>query len=970
MESEPPSGPSSPQHKRIKLESASPEPSTGEDIPEDLEENQCCICLQALVDRTVVPPCSHEFCFECLMIWTEQSRRCPLCSQDIGEYVIHNIRSRYDYQKHFLPPMRSKSPAMLPMRSLPARNTNTRGRNRIPREIRERSRRERDERIEADRFERAVAKRRWIYKHDLYAKHVASNGHTRYRPYPTPAQFSASQELISRATSFLRRELLVWPDMDIEFLTTFIISLMKAIDIRSESAVKLLAEFLDMDAPYVEGRRHVNAEHFAHEVYSYVRSPYKDLFVYDSVVQYDDPSTESPPRRRQQHSSRWREPSLSPSPSPSSSSPLPEPPRSRLRSRSRPGSRLPSSLYHSPPPPDRSPGREIRRSGARSVSSPRSRSGSWSPSGRTYPSLRQRERDLNRSLSPQGEKSQERRRSTETSLRRRHRHRSPEHDDVLSHSGYRHKPRDAGASLRDDSRRSSSRQLSVRSKGKRRARSDDEVFEGDAASVSWGPSDPAPSSGSPLALAKDITTDLRDDFISEMNSHVSPTMSGIAVTRPTQSDNKHEPSRKVTVVDSEGRQATLDHNDAPRISKPSSSAGLTRSRNRTLLDSVQAHLNLNAPKGLALKSVSGTKHSSQPSGSSKPVSTPSTSDVQRPSLLLRLSDVRTGEDGNFVDTQGATDDSSKISIANSHPPVHPQRTEEQMVPESRPPPPTTLAPAISPSGSSTSMVAIDTITTTLSAKPDAAPGPNVHDRLGQLKQQIRMNRPSAPIVSNSIPPPKSNDVDSFRSGPHRATVSDMNVTAYSNHEVADGTSHAHDAFHIERSLNRNRDPSNRVADRITKSSSLDMDIDVSIDSGVDNTYDIPDTSIPTNAPSGRDASNSSAWARDTVDSSRNMLLRRLEEEKRKIIQSRFETRGDVSHGRADTHTGVNSGSGGAGPVGLGLNTNNALNITSVSGTSSFPSLDSNTLEMEAKLRMRARLKVRLASEKRGGASGG
>lgn len=75
----------------------------------------------------------------------------------------------------------------------------------------------------------------------------------------------------------------VWDDLDVEvrivhfsffytynldiysqFLTSFIISLMKSIDIRSESAVKLLAEFLDMDAPYVEGGRHLNAEHFAH----------------------------------------------------------------------------------------------------------------------------------------------------------------------------------------------------------------------------------------------------------------------------------------------------------------------------------------------------------------------------------------------------------------------------------------------------------------------------------------------------------------------------------------------------------------------------------------------------------------------------------------------------------------------------------------------------------------------------------
>jgi E3 ubiquitin-protein ligase Topors len=144
-------------------------------------------------------------------------------------------------------------------------------------------------------------------------------------------------------TIFLRRELLVWPNADVEvcvptyyiaipdprlstqpnlyhfepwqFLVTFVISLMKSIDIRTESAVKLLAEFLDMETQYVAGERHVNAEHFAHgpsefwallppfafcshlspplfffflgflEIYCYLRSPYRDLGVYDSVVQ-------------------------------------------------------------------------------------------------------------------------------------------------------------------------------------------------------------------------------------------------------------------------------------------------------------------------------------------------------------------------------------------------------------------------------------------------------------------------------------------------------------------------------------------------------------------------------------------------------------------------------------------------------------------------------------------------------------
>ncbi|KAF8811319.1 hypothetical protein BYT27DRAFT_7090135 [Phlegmacium glaucopus] len=241
-------------------------------------ENSCSICLHSIADRTVIPKCSHEFCFECLLVWTEQSRRCPLCSQVVGEYLIHSIRSRYDYRKHYLPPLRTSPPPFRPAQT-----------NAVLQTTRQRRRREREwgtrESDEADKLERSIAKRRWIYRHDLYAKHVASNAYTKYRPYPTPAQFAASQDLISRTTTFLRRELQIWEGLDVEFLTTLIISLMKSIDIRSESAVKLISEFLDMDAPYIPGGRHVNAEHFAHEVYSYVRSPYKDLFVYDTVVQ-------------------------------------------------------------------------------------------------------------------------------------------------------------------------------------------------------------------------------------------------------------------------------------------------------------------------------------------------------------------------------------------------------------------------------------------------------------------------------------------------------------------------------------------------------------------------------------------------------------------------------------------------------------------------------------------------------------
>ncbi|KZP24042.1 hypothetical protein FIBSPDRAFT_857833 [Athelia psychrophila] len=63
---------------------------------------------------------------------------------------------------------------------------------------------------------------------------------------------------------------------------------MKAVDVRSEAAVRLPPEFLDVDGREV-------AEHFAHEVYAYLRSPYRDLSVYNSVVQYDTTENIPPP---------------------------------------------------------------------------------------------------------------------------------------------------------------------------------------------------------------------------------------------------------------------------------------------------------------------------------------------------------------------------------------------------------------------------------------------------------------------------------------------------------------------------------------------------------------------------------------------------------------------------------------------------------------------------------------------------
>ncbi|KAI0690369.1 hypothetical protein BC835DRAFT_1281137, partial [Cytidiella melzeri] len=276
-----------------------PPPQEAPQEEEDVDVEHCSICLQPLSDRTMIPACSHEFCFECLLVWTEQSRKCPLCSGQMGEYLIHDIRSKYDFSKHYLNPLRTSPRPDPPI----VRNAGTQ-RRRQRREVMwgmsERRERER-ERMAADELDRAIEKRRWIYRHGLYAKHVASNPYTRYKPFPTPAQFASNPDLISRATIFVRRELRVWDSLDVEFLTTFTVSLMKSIEIRSESAIKLLAEFLDMDT-----NERTNAEHFSHELYCYLRSPYRDLARYDAVVQYDTPE-HVPAVEYRQRSRRWEE---------------------------------------------------------------------------------------------------------------------------------------------------------------------------------------------------------------------------------------------------------------------------------------------------------------------------------------------------------------------------------------------------------------------------------------------------------------------------------------------------------------------------------------------------------------------------------------------------------------------------------------------------------------------------------------
>ena len=134
----------------------------------------------------------------------------------------------------------------------------------------------------------------------LTIQHIPSNPSTGFRPNPTPRQIADTPVLLQRATAFLRRELRIWGLADVEFLLTYVLNLLKAIDLRSEPFIRLLRDVLEPDTLTTmadgdgrhrdrergEMRQYPNAaEHLAHELHSWLRSPFKELWRWDALAQ-------------------------------------------------------------------------------------------------------------------------------------------------------------------------------------------------------------------------------------------------------------------------------------------------------------------------------------------------------------------------------------------------------------------------------------------------------------------------------------------------------------------------------------------------------------------------------------------------------------------------------------------------------------------------------------------------------------
>ncbi|KAJ9480353.1 RING-type domain-containing protein [Pseudozyma hubeiensis] len=248
------------------------------DDDDDDDDEWCLIChTHPIVDRTFLPACLHsQFCFVCILRWIDIKRTCPLCLRSIGNFVIHSVRSDDDFLRYHLPP-----PPLL------VRSASTTTASTSRREITTQVQRARTTRVShTDPLQANVlAFRRFVYRNSLYAHHIGSNPRTGFSAAPTPARIRhdtrhATGEIVTRISTFLRRELSLFPGVDVEFVTKYVVSLTQVWPLPDDSMVKLVAEVLGEEAE--EGR----ARHLLHELECWLRSGRRELSRWDAVVQY------------------------------------------------------------------------------------------------------------------------------------------------------------------------------------------------------------------------------------------------------------------------------------------------------------------------------------------------------------------------------------------------------------------------------------------------------------------------------------------------------------------------------------------------------------------------------------------------------------------------------------------------------------------------------------------------------------
>lgn len=263
----------------------------------------CAICLGNCTNKCFSDSCMHQFCFQCLLEWSKIKAECPLCKQSFKS-IIHNVKSNEEYDEHIVEVPRNDDVRLignedmwfLPVPIPPSRHefhvrttftVDSRGEhaiqemllthplaasgrmtinNGIPRNIYPNRHR---------RDYSATSFRRSIYAQNLWVT-IMPDFTGRYRDC-SPTFFRNNPAARQRLVPWLNRELnaLLFENTQlIMHLVDLVMEQLLLHHICSRTFRNLLHEYLDM-----------KTDHFVHEFYSFMRSPF-DMIGYDRNVIY------------------------------------------------------------------------------------------------------------------------------------------------------------------------------------------------------------------------------------------------------------------------------------------------------------------------------------------------------------------------------------------------------------------------------------------------------------------------------------------------------------------------------------------------------------------------------------------------------------------------------------------------------------------------------------------------------------
>ncbi|OIW26531.1 hypothetical protein CONLIGDRAFT_646694 [Coniochaeta ligniaria NRRL 30616] len=266
----------------------------------------CVICLDELSEPGTAQPCGHaNFDFICLTNWLAVDPKCPLCKAAV-------LKVRYTDstgpQTYSVPQKDDTTTTAVPSPSTRTAQT-TFQHYFLNRNLPRRRPRAHPHPPPVPSPSSALLRRRQIYTQNLYSLHIGANPLSRYRSGPTPSDFASDAHLVSRARTFIRRELQVFsflsdpapssttssssaPDTssssssarranNAEFLLEYTVAILKTVDMQGAAgqAEGMLADFLGRDS----------ARLFLHELRAWLRSPCLSLAAWDREVQYPDP---------------------------------------------------------------------------------------------------------------------------------------------------------------------------------------------------------------------------------------------------------------------------------------------------------------------------------------------------------------------------------------------------------------------------------------------------------------------------------------------------------------------------------------------------------------------------------------------------------------------------------------------------------------------------------------------------------